>query len=92
MHYQGHLRDTFLRAFEVFVETNGDPEAQVTHEVRYEETAITLRKAAGMMRTCTDQIPGTEYEQLKDALGRAFRPTYAGAGFAMIRHWNQRAH
>ena len=90
-HFQGHLRDTFIRAFEQFAETDGDPEAPVIHEIRYEPTTITLRKAAGMMMHCTDIIPSSDYEQLREAIGWEFRNTYAGAGFAMLRYFRERS-
>jgi len=84
-HYPGHLRDTFARAFAAFIETGGDPDANVMHEVKYEETTITLRKAAGLMMHCTDTLPGDLYDTLEEAFGRAFRPTYAGAAFAILK-------
>jgi hypothetical protein len=77
-------------AFEAFIETGGDPDAPVMHEINYEETTITLRAAAGMMMHCTDQLPGEVYDELADTLGRKFRSSYAGAGFAMLRSFQKR--
>ena len=90
-HYPGHLRDTFVRAFEAFIETGGDPDAPVMHEVNYEETTITLRKAAGMMMHCTDTLPGMLYDELEGVFGSSFRSSYAGAGFAMLRSFRERS-
>ncbi len=82
VHHKGHMRATYFRAFEAFVETDGDLDAQIEHEINYEQVMITVRQACGMMWGCTDVIPNLAYDELRDFLGKDFGRTFANAARA----------
>jgi hypothetical protein len=69
MHHKGHIRDTFLRALDAFYcWDEGEPEPTVEHEIHYEPIQITLTEACKLVWRCTDTLPSTWCNLVKDTV------------------------
>jgi hypothetical protein len=85
-HAPGHVRDTALEAFEAWMAWDGTgPEPTVEYEVGYVPRRISLSRAVGLVWNCTDIVPGSVFDTLRDVAQcrlHSFepvikRPTYA---------------
>ena len=90
-HAPGHVRDMFLNAVDAFQRWNGKgPEPEVPFQIDYKPHLISLSEACGLLWNCTDTMPGSYLDLLRDALGgENVRGTYAGCARAM-RTWLSR--
>ena len=87
----GHVREAFLEAIEAYHgwrcygRQKGETLPNVTFEVRYEPTQISLTTACGLVWGCTDQLPRIEVDWLVEDLELPMRSgTYAAAARAML--------
>lgn len=86
-HAPGHVRETFLSAIDAFMDWEpGEPEPTVEFEVNYEPRPIPISKACTLVWNCTDIMPGSLFDWLKDdAQLDVKRRTYAACARAMYR-------
>lgn len=85
-HCPGHIRETFLQALDAYLERDGcAPEPTVELEVGYNPRPIAISKAAGLVWSCSDILPGDAVTAIEgsDLRDRVRRYTYAGAARAM---------
>lgn len=58
-HAPGHVRETFVKAVDEFLNwKSGDAEPVVEHEVDYEPRSILISRACTLVWNCTDVVPG----------------------------------
>jgi hypothetical protein len=58
-HAPGHVRETACAAFEEWLDWDGrSPLPTVDYEVKYKPQRISLARACGLVRNCTDIVPG----------------------------------
>ena len=84
-HAPGHIRETFLSAVDAFLEWKvGEPLPTVEFEIRYVPRPISIMKACGLVWNCTDIMPGTSFDILKDDARLEMKSrTYAACARAM---------
>src|ERR1700760_2092534 len=84
-HAPGHVRDTFTKAVDAFLNWKpGEPEPVVEHDVNYEPCAIPISRACTLVWNCTDIVPGDlVFELRNDAQLEIKSGTYAASARAM---------
>lgn len=85
-HLPGHTRDTFLRAIEVFADSEpGAPLPLVPYEIQYRVRLISLAEAARLVSRCDDTLPGLAFERLRNCLrDPPADQSYGAGGRAML--------
>ncbi len=91
-HAPGHVRDTACAAIEAFLEWSpGESEPMVDYEINYVPRKISISAACGLVWNCSDILPRSYVEMLKDAELGLRRHTYAAAAQAMLATIKQRS-
>lgn len=85
-HAPGHVREAFLNAIDAFVSwAEGEPEPTIEFEVNYEPHQIPISRACGLLWNCTDIVPATYFEWLRDDADLEIgRRTYAACARAVL--------
>jgi hypothetical protein len=86
-HLPGHIRDTFGQAIDAYTNSKpGAPLPLVQYEIRYRERMISIAEACRLVWNCTDVLPGSNFDQLRDCLREPpGSQTYAAAARALLR-------
>ncbi|MCK1324208.1 MULTISPECIES: hypothetical protein [unclassified Bradyrhizobium] len=82
-HAPGHVRDTFTKAVEEFLNWKpGEAEPTVEHEVNYEPCSIPISRGCTLVWSCTDIVSGDLVDRLGSDLELKSR-TYAACARAI---------